>query len=209
MPIYEDLHDIPYVRCLMKETWRWRPPVPLGHPHVTSEDINYEGYRISKGSELHLNAFAIGHDERRHHDPEMFIPERYEEDTATSIQSMNLADVSKRDHFAFGSGRRACPGYHVAERSLAVAIMRILWAFEIFPAEDAELPLDPSKFEGRVMPGSPDERLPVRLRVLDGRREVIDEYFKGLQASRPEFEPLVHVSTGKGAFKPLSFKESH
>ncbi|KAL2680379.1 hypothetical protein Neosp_007977 [[Neocosmospora] mangrovei] len=108
----------------------------------------------------------------------MFIPESYEEDTVTSIQSMNLADVSKRDPYAFGSGRRACPGYHVAERSSAVAIMRILWAFEINPAEDAELPLDPSKFEGRVMPGSPDERLPVRLRVLDGRREVINDYFK-------------------------------
>lgn len=103
--------------------------------------MEYKGVRIPKGAEIHLNAYAIGHDETRHHAPDDFVPERYEHDTTTSIQSMNLADASKRDHFAFGSGRRACPGYHLAERSLSVAIMRILWAFEICPSTDAKQPL--------------------------------------------------------------------
>ncbi|EEU42736.1 uncharacterized protein NECHADRAFT_47422, partial [Fusarium vanettenii 77-13-4] len=49
-----------------------RPLIPLGHPHSTSEDINYEGYRIPKGAGLHLNAFAVGHQEKRNHNPEMF-----------------------------------------------------------------------------------------------------------------------------------------
>lgn len=43
----------------MKEVWRWRPPVALGHPHVTTKDINYNGQRIPKGARLHLNAWYV------------------------------------------------------------------------------------------------------------------------------------------------------
>lgn len=34
LPLFSDLDQIPYVRCMMKEVWRWRPPVALGHPHT-------------------------------------------------------------------------------------------------------------------------------------------------------------------------------
>lgn len=57
LPLYSDLEDIPYVRCLMKEVWRWRPPVALGHPHTTTEELVYKGYQIPKGARLHLNAW--------------------------------------------------------------------------------------------------------------------------------------------------------
>jgi len=36
-----------------------------------------------------------------------------------------------RDHFAYGGGRRICPGLHVAEQSLFVNIARLLWGFNI------------------------------------------------------------------------------
>jgi cytochrome P450 len=32
----------------MKELWRWRPPVALGHPHTTNRDLEYQGMRILK-----------------------------------------------------------------------------------------------------------------------------------------------------------------
>ena len=46
-------------------------------------------------------------------------------------------DSPKRLHFTFGAGRRVCPGFHVAERNLFIAISRILWGFNISPAKDA------------------------------------------------------------------------
>lgn len=98
--------------------------------------------QIPKGSQIHLNAWAVHNDPRRHRDPDQFIPEHYEHDLTTTMQSINLQDVTQRDHFAFGAGRRICPGYHIAERSLAVSIMRILWAFEIVPSIEARFPLD-------------------------------------------------------------------
>lgn len=87
--------------------------------------------RIPRGLRIHLNALAIGHDARRHPDPKGFRPERYQDNTNTTQQSINLSDPTKRDHFAFGAGRRVYPGVHIAERSLAVAMMHILCAFEV------------------------------------------------------------------------------
>lgn len=57
LPEFADLERIPYIRCVMKEVWRWRPPVSLGHPHVTTRDITYNQQRIPKGARLHLNAW--------------------------------------------------------------------------------------------------------------------------------------------------------
>jgi cytochrome P450 len=61
IPEYADLERIPYIRCVMKEVWRWRPPVSLGHPHVTTKDIFYKGQRIPQGARLHLNAWWDRH----------------------------------------------------------------------------------------------------------------------------------------------------
>ncbi|KAJ4309594.1 hypothetical protein N0V94_008858 [Neodidymelliopsis sp. IMI 364377] len=190
LPMYEDLESIPYVRYLMKELWRWRPPVALGHPHITTQELTHHGIRLPVGSRIHLNAWAIGHDPNRHVDPERFWPERYEGDLTTSEQSKNSANVKDRDHFAFGSGRRVCPGYHVAERSLAIAIMRLVWAFEIVPAPNAKLPLDSRDYPGE-MPGNPGEHMPVMLRVRsEEKRRVINREFENAEAGHPVMEPL-------------------
>lgn len=53
------------------------------------------------------------------------------------MESAIQADVTKRDHFTFGAGRRICPGTHVADRGLFIAMSRLLWAFnfEKIPSE--------------------------------------------------------------------------
>lgn len=179
VPEWHDLDTLPYVRCLMKETWRWRPPVALGHAHTTTRDIAYGGLRIPAGARLHLNAWAIHH---HHHSarwarPDEFDPGRYEGDALTSQQSAALADAGRRDHFAFGAGRRICPGLHVAERSLGVAIMRILWAFDVGVKPGVETPLDPQTYRG-FMPGNPGDRMPVVLTPRSEERiRIIDAYW--------------------------------
>lgn len=45
-------------------------------------------------------------------------------------------DISQRDHFVFGAGRRICPGMDIADRSLFLAVSRLLWAFQFEKAED-------------------------------------------------------------------------
>jgi hypothetical protein len=84
-----------------------------------------------------------------------FNPDRYFGDALTCAESRKLPNAMDRDHWAFSAGwvfsvffnlalsadffhpfqlhisRRICPGIHVAERELWLAISRLLWAFDI------------------------------------------------------------------------------
>lgn len=91
---------------------------------------------------------TIHHDEDRYPHPYRFDPERYIHDTQTAGEAAKNADPSKRDHYVFGAGRRICQGMHVAERSLFLAMSRMLWAFNfniVRHEHGATLIPDPSK----------------------------------------------------------------
>ncbi|KAK4495443.1 hypothetical protein PRZ48_013774 [Zasmidium cellare] len=208
IPDFADYERIPYVRCLVKETWRWRPPVGLGHPHVTTEEIHYNDMRIPQGSHVHLNGYAIQHDPSRHPDPDRFWPERHEGDNTSVMQSINSSDVRDRDHFAFGAGRRICPGYNVAERSLAVAIMRILWAFEIKPSRDAKLPLNISDWRGDF-PGLPGPNMPVSMVPLSQKKvDLINQAFKEASSQRTKITHPFAVYTTSLSQKGNKYRHS-
>ncbi|KAF4871647.1 Cytochrome P450 monooxygenase yanC [Colletotrichum siamense] len=190
IPVYDDLKSIPYLRMMMKELWRWRPPVALGHPHITARDLQVGEYCLPKGARLHVNAYAISHDPARHEDPERFWPERFKDDETTTMESMNHQDPTKRDHFAFGAGRRGCPGYHVAERSFVITMMRILWAFDIAPAPGTKSTLEFADYAGEL-PGNPAEDMPVKLTYRsESRKKIIIDVFERETAARPAMMPL-------------------
>ncbi|KAI8234434.1 Cytochrome P450 monooxygenase patI [Colletotrichum sp. SAR 10_96] len=190
IPVYNDLKGIPYIRMMMKELWRWRPPVALGHPHITARDLQVGEYCLPKGARLHINAYAISHDPARHEDPERFWPERFKEDETTTMESMNAQDPTKRDHFAFGAGRRGCPGYHVAERSFVITMMRILWAFDIAPAPGTKSTLEFADYAGEL-PGNPAEDMPVKLTYRsESRKKIVMDVFERETAARPAMMPL-------------------
>ena len=73
---------------------------------------------------------AVTRDPKRHPDPDRFDPSRWAHDSQTSAEAANNSDATQRDHFLFGAGRRLCQGMHIADRSLFLAISRLLWAFD-------------------------------------------------------------------------------
>ncbi|EXF82435.1 hypothetical protein CFIO01_01895 [Colletotrichum fioriniae PJ7] len=178
LPVWEDIDRIPYVRYIMKETWRMRPPVGNALAHRITADITYENYVIPAGATVRPNIWAIGRDPKRHEDPDTFKPERWEGDELSTQQSANLPDASQRDHFAFGVGRRFCPGVPVAERSFAVAIMRTLWAFDISVRPGSPMPLNPDVYIDKELPGVPGRRLPLSLKVREDRKALIEKAWK-------------------------------
>ena len=50
LPTFEDRENLPYIEAVLKEIQRWSPAVPLGVPHVTTEDDIFQSYRIPKGA---------------------------------------------------------------------------------------------------------------------------------------------------------------
>ncbi len=129
-PTFEDYENLPYVVACVKEAMRWRPVVPLGFPHLLSEDDTVDGMLLPKGSQVFINAFGMQHDSARFEDPDVFNPDHYAGVTELASELAN-GDWEKRDHYGYGCGRRICPGMHVAERNLFLAIAKILWALNI------------------------------------------------------------------------------
>ena len=131
LPIYHDVNELQFVRQIVKEVLRWRPPLPNAIPHLVIEDDEYEGYFIPKGSLVIGNIWTMHLDPKRYPDPLSFNPDRYEGSRKSAFESSNEVDPMNRDHLTFGWGRRICPGLHLAEDSLLLLYTRLLWAFDI------------------------------------------------------------------------------
>jgi cytochrome P450 len=59
-PTWTDEENLPYIRAVVKETFRWRPVAVLGGtPHANTEDDYYNGYFIPKGSTILGNLWAV------------------------------------------------------------------------------------------------------------------------------------------------------
>lgn len=59
-PTWTDEENLPYIRAVVKEAFRWRPVAVLGGtPHANTEDDYYNGYFIPKGSTILGNLWAV------------------------------------------------------------------------------------------------------------------------------------------------------
>ncbi|KIJ67345.1 hypothetical protein HYDPIDRAFT_84029 [Hydnomerulius pinastri MD-312] len=131
LPDFEDRPALPYVDAVLRETMRWNPVTPIGVPHATTEDDMYKGYYIPKaGATVLANAWAISRNEAKYPNPSAFLPERFL-DSAGTLNDDTVA-------WAFGFGRRICPGRHVADASLWAAMVCILALFKIEKTEGSD-----------------------------------------------------------------------
>lgn len=71
-------------------------------------------------------------------EPDTFNPRRFLDPSyPTARVTEGVEYGASRGHWAFGFGRRACPGQHIGERSLLIVSARLLWAFNFSKAVDA------------------------------------------------------------------------
>ncbi|XP_060180785.1 geraniol 8-hydroxylase-like isoform X2 [Lycium barbarum] len=122
-PIEEiDVSRLSYLQCIIKETLRMHPPVPLLLPRRVEQDVELCDYIIPKGSQVLVNVWAIGRDSTFWDDPLVFKPERF--------WSSDL-DMRGKDFelLSFGAGRRICPGLPLALRMVPVMLGSLLNSF--------------------------------------------------------------------------------
>ncbi|KAG1729369.1 cytochrome P450 [Suillus lakei] len=129
MPCIDDRASLPYLDAILREVLRWYPPIPLGMAHTTSSDDVYGGYFIPKGVVVMVNQWALSRDEDMFPDASRFDPSRHL--TVNGQLKSHLAN-----HFAFGHGRRICPGRWFADNSLWTAMAAILAVLRIDHARD-------------------------------------------------------------------------
>ncbi|KAG0695355.1 cytochrome P450 [Suillus ampliporus] len=128
-PTFADKESLPHMHAFISEALRWRPVVPMGLAHRTTKDVIWENYCIPAGTTVFGNHWAISRDPEVYPEPDAFRPQRWIDDQG------RLRDDLR--NFVYGFGRRVCPGQHVADRSVFINSLLILWAFR--------LALDPTK----------------------------------------------------------------
>jgi cytochrome P450 len=84
---------------------------------MLTEDDTYEGYVLPKGTVVFANAWSI-HRDGETKDPDSFVPERFMDNKFGSKMDETESDSQRRATYAFGAGRRVCPGQTLAENSL-------------------------------------------------------------------------------------------
>ncbi|KAF7346377.1 O-methylsterigmatocystin oxidoreductase [Mycena sanguinolenta] len=145
LPEFEDRPSLPYVEALYREVMRWRPALPLGVAHASSEDDIYRSYFIPKGATVLSNIWAMTRDESIYSEPERFNPDRF----FTPDGKLNDDNTI----LTFGFGRRICPGRHNADATVWATFVSVLSTFTITKGKDAngkEIDIDPVYSDGIV-----------------------------------------------------------
>ncbi|KAG7440989.1 cytochrome P450 [Guyanagaster necrorhizus] len=145
LPTFSDRPLLPYLEAVINEVHRMNPVGPTALPHRSSQDDHYNGYFIPAGSIVIPNSWAVLHDPDVYPSPFEFLPERYFDDAAKT-KGLN-PDPRK---FVFGYGRRVCPGRHLADNSLFIAIVMILSVFDVSRIDEKAPKPDFSRSEGYI-----------------------------------------------------------
>ncbi|GJJ06097.1 hypothetical protein Clacol_000286 [Clathrus columnatus] len=121
-PTFKDRPNLPYINALCKEVLRWHPVTPVGIPHLLKHDDVIGGYFIPKGTLVMGSTWSLLHSEAVYgSDVNVFNPERF------------LKEGVKDPDFAFGYGRRICPGRDMADSMLFILFASVLHTFDIKP----------------------------------------------------------------------------
>lgn len=116
-----DMAELPYLRCIIRETMRMFPVAPFLVPHESSMDSTVCGFHVPRKTMLLVNVKTIQNDPNYWEDPELFMPERFE--------GFDGANVGFK-WMPFGSGRRGCPGEGLAMRIIGLALGSLIQCFD-------------------------------------------------------------------------------
>ena len=102
LPDHKDRASLPYIDAIAKESLRWQNVLPFSLPHLSTEDIEYNGYFIPKGSVILPNVWELNRDpELFGTDTYNFNPGRYLDEKGQLIP--DPPGTKDDGHFTFGT----------------------------------------------------------------------------------------------------------
>ncbi|XP_043703628.1 cytochrome P450 71A1-like [Telopea speciosissima] len=118
----DDILQMDYLKCIIKEIMRLHHAVPFLLPRESSEGVHIKGYYIPPKTRVLINAWAIQMDPNIWDNPDEFIPERF---------INNPVDLQGQDfqYLPFGAGRRICPGMSFGLASSELVLANLLYWF--------------------------------------------------------------------------------
>ncbi|KAI8115355.1 putative cytochrome P450 4d14 [Lucilia cuprina] len=121
---FRDLQDLKYMECVIKETLRLYPSVPVIGREIT-EDILVGDITIPANTNININLFAVMRDPDYFPEPNAFKPERFSDDSMQKVNPFAYAP--------FSAGPRNCIGQKFATLEMKSTISKMLRHFELLP----------------------------------------------------------------------------
>ncbi|KAJ6030192.1 uncharacterized protein N7446_000747 [Penicillium canescens] len=124
------LQKVPYLRAVLEENWRCRPPVARGLPRrTTGEGAVIYGYSVPPGVTVSASIYSLHRDESLFRQPLEFIPERWLPEE-TFGEDVTEAQNLKQYCIPFSIGPRACIGRNLAYMEVAIVVAALVLNFE-------------------------------------------------------------------------------
>ncbi|EFN78989.1 Cytochrome P450 6a2 [Harpegnathos saltator] len=138
---YNNIKEMDYLDKVFKETLRKYPPATFLMRKSTS-DYTFDGteINISKGQTVWIPVYAIQRDPNIYPDPEVFDPERFNEEAMQTRNAMF--------YLPFGDGPRNCIGARFAVYQTKIGLVKILRNYIVDICEKTQIPYinDPKAF---------------------------------------------------------------
>ncbi|KAK2641203.1 hypothetical protein Ddye_022966 [Dipteronia dyeriana] len=117
------IHEMKYLKLIIKETLRLHPSIAMLLPRESGEKCVIDGFDIPVKTKVIVNAWAIGRDPEYWTEPDSFIPERFL-DCTTDYKGSNF------EYIPFGAGKRICPGISFGIASVELPLANLLYHFD-------------------------------------------------------------------------------
>ncbi|XP_038987271.1 cytochrome P450 71A1-like [Phoenix dactylifera] len=119
-----DLHQLHYIKSVVKEAMRLRPAGAILIPRETMKHFMIDGYDVPPKTMVLINAWAMGRDADTWHKPNEFYPERFMD------SSSELKGHGNFELIPFGEGRRICPAKHLGLLLVELVLANLLYCFD-------------------------------------------------------------------------------
>ncbi|KAK3199944.1 hypothetical protein Dsin_023359 [Dipteronia sinensis] len=116
------IHELKFLKAVIKETLRLHPAAPLVQ-RESSDSCQINGYEIPVKTRTVVNSWAIGRDPKYWTEAEKFFPERFL-DSPLDYKGTNFSFIP------FGAGRRICPGIQFAIPNIELPLAQMLYHFD-------------------------------------------------------------------------------
>lgn len=144
---FNDLEGLTSFDWVLKESLRLCPPVP-GLPRQALRDMEFDGYRIPKGSLVNVIFSFTHHMDEYWLEPERFDPERF-------APTRNEHKLHPYAWVPYGGGAHMCIGLHFAELQVKAVLYQLLRRYRWRTEQGYQLAID-----WRSLP-KPKDDLPV------------------------------------------------